>query len=110
MLLALEQKLLAAAAKAELATALPIGTLTDIQLYPFPRYGEVEGMPVRIEGEANRVGMSPSTKVVELGDHSERETAWIAAGLVKNIRLEPWGFGFGTTTPRGRKTTPAAKT
>jgi hypothetical protein len=103
MLLALEKKLLAdTTTKADYGN-LPLGSLTDIQLYPQPRYGEVDGMPVRIEGEANRVGFSPVTKCVELGEHGDRETAWITAGLVKNIRLEPFGFTGGTTrgkTPR----------
>lgn len=102
MLLALEKKLLADMTKADYGN-LPIGSLTDIQLYPQPRYGEVDGMPVRIDGEANRVGFSPVTKCVELGEHGDRETAWITAGLVKNIRLEPFGFGVGSMTPRSRK-------
>lgn len=99
MLLALEKTLLANASKADYGN-LPIGSLTDIQLYPQPRYGEVDGMPVRIDGEANRVGFSPVTKCVELGGDGERETAWIEAGLVKNIRLEPFGF---TIPARGKK-------
>jgi len=96
MLLALEKKLLADATKADYGN-LPVGSVTDIQLYPWPRYGEVNGMLVRIEGEGNRVGFSPVTKCVELGGTGE--TAWIEAGLVKNIRLEP--FGIGTTGTRG---------
>lgn len=109
MLLALERKLLAAVTKTpETFTAgLPIGSLTDIQLYQQPRYGEVDGMPVRLEGEANRIGFSPVTKCVELGESSNRETAWIEAGLVKNIRLEPTAW---TATTRGRTTTRPTKT
>ena len=86
MLLALERKLLGAVPKTENA-ALPVGTLTLMELYPFPRYGEVDGTPVRIEGEGNRIGFSPVTKCVELGAHGE--TAWIPTELVRNIRLEP---------------------
>jgi len=105
MLLALEKKLLAGATKADYGN-LPLGSLTDIQLYQQPRYGEVDGMPVRIEGEANRVGFSPVSKCVELGDHTERETAWIEAGLVKNIRMEPVGF----TSSRSKTATRTART
>ena len=101
MLLALEKKLLGEAKTG--TAALPIGTLTDIQLYQQPRYGEVDGMAVRIEGEANRVGLSPVTKCVELGAHGDRETAWISAGLVKNIRLEPFGFPARGQKPRPGK-------
>jgi hypothetical protein len=101
MLLALEKKLLGEVAKTEKPDYgnLPIGTLTDIQLYAQPRYGEVDGMPVRLEGEANRIGFSPVTKCVELGEHKDRETAWIPVARVKNIGLEPFTF----TGTRGKK-------
>jgi|SwirhirootsSR2_FD_contig_41_6315938_length_481_multi_4_in_0_out_0_1 hypothetical protein len=104
MLLALEKRLLAAVTKTEFNAALPVGTLTLMELYPFPRYGEIDGTLVRIEGEGNRIGFSPVTKCVELGEHGE--TAWIPTELVKNIRLEPW---MGGSPTRGKKTTPAAK-
>ena len=94
MLLALEKKLLGGIAKSDQNQVLPVGTLTLMELYPFPRYGEVDGTPVRIEGEGNRIGFSPVTKCVELGSHGE--TAWIPTELVRNIRLEPVAVGTGT--------------
>lgn len=118
MLLALEKKLLAAIDPRAVHPGLPVGTLTLMELYPFPRYGEIEGTPVRIEGEGNRIGFSPVTKCVELGAHGE--TAWLPTDLVKNIRLEPGmtplrgsGGGNGTassgTRMRSRHRTRASK-
>lgn len=101
MLLALEKKLLAAVVKTETNPALPVGTLTLMELYPFPRYGEIDGVPVRIEGEGNRIGFSPVTKCVELGAHGE--TAWIPTALITNIRLEP----LAPLAARGRTPRPA---
>jgi len=60
----------------------------------------VNGMPVRIDGEANRVGLSPASKCVELGEHAELETAWISTSEVKNSRLEPFGFIRGKSAGR----------
>jgi hypothetical protein len=102
MLLALEKKLLAGVSKTVDYGNLPIGSLTLMELYPQPRYGVVDGIDVRIEGEGNRIGFSPVTKCVELGEHGE--TAWIPTELVKNIRLEPFGL-MGTT--RGKTARPA---
>jgi hypothetical protein len=34
-------------------------------------------MLLALEGEANRIGFSPVTKLVELGEHSDRETIHI---------------------------------
>lgn len=91
MLLALQQKLKAAITKNTDYGTPAVGSLTLIELYPTPRYGEIEGIGiVRVEGEGNMVGFSPVTKCVELGEHGE--TAWIPTDLVKNIRLEPFGF------------------
>ena len=99
MLLALAQKLRSQVAKnATDPGALPVGTLTLIELYPQAHYGEVDGTLVRIEGEGNMVGFSPVTKCVD----ATGETAWIPTDLVKNISLEP--FTFLSTGARGRKT------
>jgi hypothetical protein len=99
MLLNLAKKLRADATKAAgpdtFTAGAPVGSLTLIELYQQPRYGEVDGIgPVRIEGEGNMVGFSPVTKCVD--EHGE--TAWIPTELVRNIRLEPFGF----TTTKGR--------
>lgn len=102
MLLALAKKLRTEVAKTNPDTgALPVGTLTLIELYPQPHYGEVDGSLVRIEGEGNMVGYSPVTKCVD----AQGETAWIPTELVKNISLEP--FTFVSAGTRGRRTTPA---
>jgi hypothetical protein len=106
MLLALAKKLRADVAKTatDLApTALPIGSLTLIELYQTPRYGEVDGNLVRIEGEGNMVGFSPVTKCVD----AHGETAWIPTELVKNISLEPFTFVTAGTT-RGKRASPPA--
>jgi hypothetical protein len=100
MLLALAKKLRADTAKTTPDTGpVPIGTLTLIELYHQPRYGEVDGTLVRIEGEGNMAGFSPVTKCVD----PQGETAWIPTELVKNISLEPFTFVTGTGgTTRGR--------
>jgi hypothetical protein len=99
MLLALAKKLraqISADAKADYGN-LPIGSLTVIELYAQPRYGEIDGIgPVRIEGEGNMVGFSPVTKCVAHG-----ETAWIPTELIRNVTLDP--LGLATTTSRSRK-------
>lgn len=98
MLLALAKKLRTTATNGPTDHG-PIGTLTLIELYGQPRYGEVDGHLVRVEGEGNMVGFSPVTKCVDAAG----ETAWIPTELVKNISLEP--FTFITPTTRGRKPT-----
>jgi hypothetical protein len=106
MLLALAKKLRAEIAKTTDPNAGPIGSLTLIELYQTPRYGEVDGHLVRIEGEGNMVGWSPVTKCVD----ANGETAWIPTELIKNISLEPFSFVSGSgSMVRGRKT-PATKT
>lgn len=106
MLLALEKRLLAAVSKIETNASLPIGSLTLIELYAQPRYGDIDGVPVRIDGEGNRIGFSPVTKCVELGEHGE--TAWISTELVRNIRLEPTGVGGPTRSRKPTSNTKAA--
>jgi len=106
MLLALAKKLRTEVTRAagETTAGLPVGSLTLIELYQTPRFGEIEGIgPVRIEGEGNMVGFSPVTKCVELREHGKRETAWIPTELVRNISLEPFGFAAGGTA-RSRTT------
>jgi len=100
MLLALAKKLRAEVSKTPADYGnLPVGSLTLIELYQQPRFGEVDGIgPVRIEGEGNMVGFSPVTKCVD----AHGETAWIPTELVRNISLEPFGFGVGATSTRGR--------
>lgn len=97
MLLALAKKLRADSKTSP--TDPPAGTLTLIELYTQPRYGEVDGQLVRIEGEGNMVGFSPVTKCVD----AQGETAWIPTELVKNISLEPFTF-VTAGMPRGRTT------
>ena len=101
MLLALAKKLRTELSKTTETnpSTLPIGSLTLIELYQQPRYGEIDGALVRIEGEGNMVGFSPVTKCVD----AQGETAWIPTELVKNISLEPFTF-TGTTGTRGRTT------
>ena len=101
MLLNLAKKLRADVPKTGDYGTLPIGSLTLIELYQTPRYGEIDGHLVRVEGEGNMVGFSPVTKCVD----AQGETAWIPTELVKNISLEPFTF----TAARG-KTKPATKT
>jgi hypothetical protein len=98
MLLALAKKLRAELAKTSDVGPLPIGTLTLIELYQQPRYGEVDGHLVRIEGEGNMVGYSPVTKCVD----AQGETAWIPTERISNISLEPFTFVGGTPAARGR--------
>jgi hypothetical protein len=67
----------------------PVGTLTVIELYPQLRYGDVDGIgPVTIDAEGNMVGFSPVTRCQD----KHGETAWIPTELVRNIRLQPFGF------------------
>ena len=101
MLLALEKKLLGEAKTG--TAALPIGTLTDIQLYQQPRYGEVDGMAVRIEGGSQPRRVEPRDQVRRARRARRPGAAWISAGLVKNIRLEPFGFPARGQKPRPGK-------
>jgi hypothetical protein len=104
MLLALAKKLRTDVTRAtgDGPAGLPIGSLTLIELYQQPRYGEIDGALVRIEGEGNMVGFSPVTKCVD----AQGETAWIPTELVKNISLEPFTFA-GSAGTRGRTSTRA---
>jgi len=95
MLLALAKKL-RAEIKATDTGPYPVGTLTVIELYTQPRYGEINGELVRLDGEGNMVGFSPVTKCVD----AHGETAWIPTELIKNSTLEP--FTFVTAGARGR--------
>ncbi len=82
-------------------TELPIGTLTVISPYPQLRYGDVDGIGlVEIDATGNMHGMSP----VERCQDQQGETAWIPTELVRNIRLQPFGYPSGTAT-RGRSST-----
>ena len=107
MLLNLAKKLRTGVAKTDNGptAGAPVGTLTLIELYQQPRYGEVEGQLVRIEGEGNMIGFSPVTKCVD----AQGETAWIPTELVKNITLEPFTFVGGSTTGHTRGRTKTAK-
>jgi hypothetical protein len=97
MLLALAKKLRAELkANPDTTNPLPIGSLTVIELYQTPRYGEVDGHLVRLDGEGNMVGFSPVTKCVD----AQGETAWIPTERITNITLEP--FTFVTGGARGR--------
>ncbi len=97
MLLALAKKLRQEVANTDFVGNQPVGTLTEIALYQTPRYGEIDGIGlVTINGEGNMVGFSPVTKCVD--EHGE--TAWIPTELVRNIRLEPFGFTRPTKTTR----------
>lgn len=94
MLLAYAKKLRASAPQ-ESVGDLPVGTLTEIQVYPQLRYGDVDGIgTVTIDQTGNMVGFSP----VERCQDAHGETAWIPTELVRNIRLQP--FGFTPTTTR----------
>jgi len=97
MLLALAKKqLVAANAAASSNPDLPIGSLTgQPALYTTPRYGDVDGHPVYIQGEGNMAGFSPVTLCTEI---ATGETAWISTGSVLGRRLEP----FTPTTARSR--------
>jgi len=100
MLLALAKKQLVAANAAATSTPdLPIGSLTgQPALYAQPRYGEVDGHQVYIQGEGNMAGFSPVTLCTEI---ETGETAWISTGAVLGRRLEP----FTTTRGRGKAIT-----
>lgn len=107
MLLALEKKLLADVTKSETFAGLPVGTLTEMTVdRAHPSYGTIDGEPVTIIGEANRVGFSPVTLCRDM----DGEEAWIPKRLIRNTdpRLAPIAFGSAVATARGRKTTPAA--
>jgi hypothetical protein len=105
MLLALAKKLRAEITKTPADYGnLPFGSLTVIELYQTPRYGEIDGALVRLEGEGNMVGFSPVTKCVDAAG----ETAWIPTELIHNITLEPFTFVTAPTT-RGRKATTPTK-
>jgi hypothetical protein len=98
MLLALAKKLRAELPKTSTDYGnLPLGSLTVIELYQTPRYGEIDGHLVRLDGEGNMVGFSPVTKCVDAAG----ETAWIPTERISNISLEPFNFVTGNTT-RGR--------
>jgi len=98
MLLALAKKL-RAEVKASGTQEVPIGTLTVISPYPQLRYGDVDGIGlVEIDATGNMAGFSP----VERCQDEHGETAWIPTELVRNIRLQPFGFTGGATT-RSRK-------
>ena len=101
MLLALAKKLLIEATKAAPTGGTPIGTLTEFQVYPQLRYGDVEGIDgvVTIDLTGNMVGFSPVERCTANG-----ETAWIPLALVRNIRLEPGEVtGGGQHATRGRR-------
>jgi len=101
MLLALAKKLRAELkANPDTTGPLPIGSLTVIELYQMPRYGEVDGHLVRLDGEGNMVGFSPVTKCVD----AQGETAWIPTERITNITLEPFTFVTGGTRGRTPKT------
>lgn len=88
MLLALAQKLLTKAQQTGQPTDHPIGTLTEFVPYPQLRYGDVEGIgTVEIDMTGNMVGFSPVERCSAGG-----ETAWIPLTLVRNIRLQPFGY------------------
>jgi hypothetical protein len=98
MLLELAKKLRSDAAKQGERSELPIGTLTVIELHPQLRYGDVDGIgTVTIDAEGNMVGFSPVTRCQD----ESGETAWIPTDLVRNIRLQP--FGFPTATERAAR-------
>jgi hypothetical protein len=104
MLLVLAKKLLADVKASETKADygnLPVGSLTAITVdRSHPSYGEVNGEPVTILGEANMVGFSPVTLLRD-GDGEE---AWIPKHLIRNTdpRLAPIAFG---PTARVRKST-----
>jgi hypothetical protein len=101
MLLTLAKKLRAELkASPDTTNPLPVGSLTVIELYQTPRYGEIDGHLVRLDGEGNMVGFSPVTKCVD----AQGETAWIPTERINNISLEPFSFVSGTTRGRTPKT------
>jgi hypothetical protein len=99
MLLALAKKLRTELKHTDAPGLPPVGSLTVIELYQTPRYGEIDGHLVRLDGEGNMVGFSPVTKCVD----AQGETAWIPTERINNISLEP--FSFVTPGTRGRKPT-----
>ncbi len=108
MLLTFAKKQLAAAETLGTpANSLPIGSLTgQPALYAQPRYGEVDGIPVYVQGESNMAGFSPVTLCTEI---ATGETAWISTGLVHGRRLEPFALAGMTTRSRTPTTGKAAK-
>ncbi len=76
---------------------LPIGTLTFSQPYPQLRYGDVDGVgTVEIDQTGNMIGFSPVERCSAHG-----ETVWIPLELIKNLRLQPFGWtGMPQTTTR----------
>jgi len=93
MLLALAKKLLGQAKQADYGN-LPIGSLTAFDAYPQLLYGDVDGIGmVQIDMTGNMVGFSP----VERCQDEHGEVAWIPTELVRNIRLQPFGWTGGTT-------------
>jgi len=111
MLLTFAKKQLAAAAITNQASDLPTGSLTgQPALYTQPRYGEVDGIPVYVQGEGNMVGFSPVSLCTEI---ATGETAWIKTETVHGRRLEPFtnlgSTARARTTPKASKntTTPA---
>jgi len=85
-ILALAKKLRAEAAKTLTTEQSPIGTVTELQLYPQLRYGEVEGIgTVEIDATANVVGHSPSERCTFKG-----ETTWLPTEMVLNRRFNPF--------------------
>jgi len=110
MLLTFAKKQLAAAAITNQASDLPTGSLTgQPALYTQPRYGEVDGIPVYVQGEGNMVGFSPVSLCTEI---ATGETAWIKTETVHGRRLEPFaptGTARARTTPKAAKPATPAK-
>jgi hypothetical protein len=100
MLLELYQKLLAKANKADYGN-LPVGTLTLDEEYTQLHYGDVEGLgTVEIDRTGNMIGFSPVERCI---DRRTGEIAWLPTESIKNLRLTPFPFVEGTTTPRGKR-------
>jgi hypothetical protein len=95
MLLAFAKKLRADVTPEHQASDLPT-TLTVVETYPQLRYGEIAGIgTVTVDATGNMIGFSP----VERCKDAQGEIAWIPTELVRNLRLEPFGF-VGTPTAR----------
>jgi hypothetical protein len=110
MLLTFAKKQLATASTIDQTSALPTGSLTgQPALYTQPRYGEVDGIPVYVQGEGNMVGFSPVSLCTEI---ATGETAWIKTETVHGRRLEPFapiGTARARTTPKAAKPAAPAK-
>lgn len=107
MLLAIEKKLLADVRQSDTAGGNPVGTLSAITVYrDHPSYGTLNGQPVTIIGEANRVGFSPVTLLRD----SVGEEAWIPTSMIRNTdpRLAPIAFGTAARPAQGVPSTPTA--